>query len=313
MLCKKPFLPRGQKVPAPCGQCLHCRINRRRVWAHRLTLEAAMHERSAFVTLTYSPAFEPRDRSVSPEDLLVWIKSIRQRVAPVRLRYYGVGEYGERSGRPHYHLAVFGLPSCEYGRSRYGVPYNKKNCCSACDAVRDTWGKGIVHLDQLNLVTAGYISQYVTKKMTSKEDRRLKGRHPEFARMSRKPGIGLGYLQKYITPMVLSPAGAQYLQRVQDVPSSLKSNGKLQPLGRYLKEKLRGEVLRAGHVLATSGYTPKALAYADELRALQAHYAATAKTTQGRNLTLPDAILKHFEGQRLAAEAKQKFTKEKQL
>lgn len=316
MLCKKPFRPRGQSIPAPCGQCLFCRINRRRIWAHRMTLEAAMHKENAFVTLTYAPEHEPKDRSLVPSHVQAFIKAMRQALLPARVRFYAVGEYGDQSGRPHYHLAMFGMRSCVYGRTRRprrGQPFT---CCSECDRVHKFWGKGMVHLDELNLVTAGYVASYVTKKMTSKEDKRLKGRHPEFARMSKKPGLGYGYLEKYLLPMMLSVHGRAYMDRVQDVIASLNSNGKTQPLGRYLKDRLKVLVMRKGVILAASGHTPQSKQYLAELRALQASYLAGKETSRfapKAELSLADIVVKHFEGNRINAERRLSLKRSKVL
>lgn len=41
-------------MPCPCGKCIPCLINRKRLWKHRLILESYCHDKSAFVTLTYN-------------------------------------------------------------------------------------------------------------------------------------------------------------------------------------------------------------------------------------------------------------------
>lgn len=310
MLCKKPFVPKGTVYAAPCGQCLPCRINRRRIWAHRMVLETYLHSESAFVTLTYNPEEEAKldNHSLEPRHAQLWLKQLRAKISPKKIRYYLCGEYGERSQRPHFHAAVFGLPTCIYGRSRYEAPYNYKDCCPNCDRVRDTWGRGRVHLDQLNIVTAGYICGYVTKKMTASSDPRLAGRHPEFSRMSLRPGIGYGAI-KAIAPSFDTPLIRPVLEASGDVPSSLNTAGKSQPLGRYLKEVLRSEILRSGVVLSAPGFSPRAEEFKKEVRALW----ADAQADSVLKVTLADALTRHFEGRRVALEARQKFSKGKQL
>lgn len=92
---------------------------------------------------------------------------------------------------------------------------------------------GDVDLGILEAHSAQYVAGYVTKKMTGKHDERLRGRYPEFARMSLRPGIGHGVLQQVAD--VLLTHGYQ----IEDVPVALSHGGKQQPLGRYLRRKLR--------------------------------------------------------------------------
>lgn len=71
--------------------------------------------------------------------------------------------------------------------------------------------------------------------MTRADDPRLDGRHPEFARMSLRPGIGLGALDE-----VAKTLHHFNLDTTQtDVPVSLRHGAKELPLGRYLRRKLR--------------------------------------------------------------------------
>ena len=111
----------------------------------------------------------------------------------LRLRYYLVGEYGDTTERPHYHICLFGYPPCAYGQTR--LFKNERPCCAWCSGLQDTWSQGNVFSAELNELSIQYCAGYVTKKMTSHEDIRLNGRHPEFARMSNRPGIGVPALQ----------------------------------------------------------------------------------------------------------------------
>lgn len=219
MLCKKPFYAGGTDY-FPCGQCLPCRINRRRLWTHRIILEALKHEASSFVTLTYSNEHVPSDGSLNPRHLQLYLKSLRQAIIPFRLRFYAVGEYGDSTHRPHYHIALFGLGP------------QHANVIQAC------WRYGFTYTGQLTLASAQYVAGYVTKKMTSKDDPRLNGRYPEFARMSNRPGIGAHALDE-LEDFLYSEQGAKLLMQTKDVPLFLMHGGKKLPLGRYLRGKLR--------------------------------------------------------------------------
>lgn len=222
-------------IPAGCGQCMPCRINRQRLWKHRLILESYKHAESSFVTLTYAPEHEPALRSLNPSDTQKWLKRLRERIAPTKVRFYLAGEYGDQTERPHYHAALFGYPPCLYGQSRYNQRLT--NCCPNCDLIRDTWGKGNIMLGTLTPQSAGYICGYVTKKMTAKDDPRLNGRHPEFCRMSRRPGIAAGAIEE-LSELVFSQYGRDEILKTGQLPSVLRHGSSLMPLGRYLRKKL---------------------------------------------------------------------------
>jgi len=223
--CVRPFI--GSNGAFGCGQCMPCRFNKRRVWAHRIMLEGMCHAECSFVTVTYA---EDR-RELVIADVQAWLKRFRDVVYPKRIRYFVVGEYGDISGRPHYHAALFGWPSCVGGeRCRSG-----EGCeCHACSVVRKTWGFGHVMVGKLELKSAQYIAGYVTKKMTQRTDIRLGGRQPEFARMSLKPGIGAIAMENVALAMMRCPS-----RFMEDVPMSLRHGKGELPLGRYLRKRLR--------------------------------------------------------------------------
>lgn len=207
-----------------------CRINAQRIWCFRLELEARMHLASTVVTLTYSDA----PASLVPRDLTLWLKRLRKQLEPATVRYFAVGEYGTATARPHYHAILFGLPL-----SPKHDPLRAAGCkCSTCELVRSTWGKGHVLCDAFSLGAARYITGYVTKKMTKRSDPRLHGRHPEFTRMSRRPGIGARAVPDILSTVRELQAKAGLLNLV-DVPTALRSGGSMKPLGRFLVQKLR--------------------------------------------------------------------------
>lgn len=192
-------------------------------------LEALCHERSSFCTLTYDDQHVPDGGSLCPSELTAWLKRFRKRVYPRRVRYFAVGEYGDRSSRPHYHVALFGF-GCEF------APVYLGGCqCLTCTAVRETWGFGHILVASLTEKSARYVSGYVSKSMTHPDDVRLLGRHPEFARMSLRPGIGADAMEPVVDALVRHGLD----RKLSDVPFLLRHNRNLLPLGRYLRQQLR--------------------------------------------------------------------------
>lgn len=242
-----------------CGQCLPCRINRRRLWTHRLLLESANHVGSCFVTLTYRPENVPAAGTLEPRDVQKWLKRLRKAIAPSKVRYFLVGEYGDISQRPHYHAALFGMDPLD-----------------GAEVVSETWGLGHTLVGDLSPESAAYVAGYVCKKMTSVDDPRLNGRYPEFARMSLRP-VGIGAAAMSDVSAAIGGRVDKYLSVKGDVPFELRRGGKSFPLGRYLRRVLRGEL---GFV---SKDTPAAAArkYGLELRVL---YEDQAKVTGEKSL-----------------------------
>ena len=96
------------------------------------------------------------------------------------------------------------------------------------------WNKGKTDVAEFNRLTAQYVAGYVTKKINSQQ---IGDREKEFSFMSKNPGIGA---------LAVEDIGNHLNHRVNklkewdgDVPSYLKHGGKIMPLGKYMKNKLR--------------------------------------------------------------------------
>lgn len=238
--CKRPFI-KGD-LPFGCGQCLPCRIRRRRRWVHRLSLENRLHGDSAFITLTYDPKKEtfPKGGSLVPKDLTDWLKRLRRNFTTNPIRYFAVGEYGEVSQHPHFHAILFGFPTCTGARCQ---DKNPRYACQACQIIRSTWDRGHIYNGDVTKDSLSYVAGYVTKGLTQSNDyteKILQGRAPEFSRMSLRPGIGAGAAVKIAESLSsVSTFSEAFFGATSDVPSILLTDQKLQPVDRYLKAVMR--------------------------------------------------------------------------
>lgn len=155
--CKNPYMTGpGRTVPGSCGKCMSCRVNKKRLWTHRLLLEASCSKEKCFVTLTYDDANLPDDLSVDVAHGQLFLKRLRYFLKGRKIRYFLVGEYGEKTQRPHYHLLLFNVSKGDE------------------EAISKSWSAGFVHVGEVNKDSIQYCCQYTTKKMTSKDDPRLK-------------------------------------------------------------------------------------------------------------------------------------------
>ena len=128
MKCKRPFYLNERALLVPCGKCTYCRIARRREWTLRILHELQYWNDACFITLTYAdenlpiqpvrPVHFPVSASLSKGDFQKFFKRLRKRLDR-KLRYYGCGEYGEQTGRPHYHGIVFGVSPMEEKEIEY--------------------------------------------------------------------------------------------------------------------------------------------------------------------------------------------------
>lgn len=293
--CADPYVTGGHAFG--CGQCMACRVNRRRVWTHRIMLEAGQHKDNCFASLTYNDDQLPEGGTLVPEHPRDFMKRLRFSLQPRKIRYYLVGEYGDQSERPHYHVAFFGLANCTRGRTRVN---RDRVCCENCNAVGEHWPFGYAYLGELNQSTAAYVAGYVTKKLTAADDERLHGRHPEFARMSNRPGIGADAMDDVASTLM------EYgLDTAEDVPAALRHGSRLFPLGRYLRRRLRTRIGRDEK--APQSVLEKAEAELRPLREIAYSYAPAGH----RAFAFKNEIIEAGKGARARLESKARLYKKR--
>ncbi len=239
MLCSNP-ISLGETTVG-CGQCMPCRINRKRAWTARVLLEYMMYPCSIFVTLTYDdetcPVSEHGLGTLRPEDLnrfLGRFRRLHRHIGPIR--YFAVGEYGDKTWRPHYHAVLFGAgPEAEPMVSHaWEMEETEKNPKVS----------GFTMCGLMNPDRAAYVCGYVTKKLTKYGTDGLNGRYPEFtrtSRMGRAGGIG-GPAIPWLASTMRGKRGRLALARHGDVWRDVRITGKVYPLSYYMRKKLRAEL-----------------------------------------------------------------------
>lgn len=179
----------------PCGQCIGCRLERSRQWAVRISQEASLYKRNCFITLTYSPENLPADGSLDVRHYQLFMKRLRKAYPNDKIRFFHCGEYGENLGRPHYHACLlnFDFPDkIHYRTNERGEPLYRSQ------SLEKIWGLGICEIGSVTFDSAAYVARYITKKVSGPmAEAHYNGRNPEYTTMSRKPGIGKPWLDKF--------------------------------------------------------------------------------------------------------------------
>jgi len=178
----------------PCGRCMGCRLEKSRQWAVRCVHESKCFDDNCFVTLTFSPEHVPQDGSLCRKHVQDFLKRLRFRFSDRKIRVFYCGEYGDKLGRPHYHLCLFNLDfpdRVKFKRVNDFWYYNSA-------ILSDLWPFGHSTVCDFSFETAAYVARYCTKKINgSQAVDHYGGRVPEFAGMSLKPGIGKTWFDKY--------------------------------------------------------------------------------------------------------------------
>lgn len=211
-----PPLGKGEFLQLPCGQCIECRLERSRQWAMRCMHEASLHEANCFITLTFNDDNLDPILSLQKRDFQLFMKRLRKYLSADasassrKVRFFHAGEYGEQFGRPHHHAILFGydFPDKVLKIQRRGFNYYESPTLSKLWSDPKTGESyGFHEISDVTFETCAYVARYVCKKVNGKkaddhytvsdEQGNIYRRQPEYSTMSRRPGIGLDWYEKY--------------------------------------------------------------------------------------------------------------------
>ena len=134
--------------------------------------EKLYHLDSQFLTLTYTNDYPASARALNKRHLSDFWKAIRKG-SGAHIKYYACGEYGDDTGRAHFHAIVFSNKKIEY---------------------QEYWPYGFVYTGTVTADSVGYVAGYVDKKYS--EDWEDSDRPAPFQRQSQ--GLGLSFLEDHI-------------------------------------------------------------------------------------------------------------------
>lgn len=202
------------EIMVPCGQCVGCRLDYSREWAARILMECKEYKNNWFLTITYDPEHVPFGHTINketgelienmtlvPKDLQDFLKRLRRSweydYRHKGIRFFACGEYGEKYGRPHYHLCVMNLPIPDE-ELEFMFTNHEGDQIFNCEKIRKIWGKGLISVGQVTFNSAAYVARYIMKKQKGPDADwyyQSQGKAKEFTRMSLKPGIGAKYYE----------------------------------------------------------------------------------------------------------------------
>lgn len=168
-------------------------------WALRCVHEASRWDDNCFITLTYDDEHLPVDGSLVKHHFQDFMKRLRRRIEPVRIRFFHCGEYGERLKRPHYHALIFGFDF----RDRVLFTERGEVKVYTSEFLTEVWGKGFCTVGDVCFESAAYVARYCVKKVSGER----KYFHyvspdgvmlqPEYTTMSRGSGIGRDWFDEF--------------------------------------------------------------------------------------------------------------------
>lgn len=194
--------------------------------------EASLHEDNCLVTLTYDDDHLPFYGTLDREAFPLFARRLRKRFA--KPRYLMCGEYGEDNGRPHYHACLFGVDFPD--KVQVGVRGEYPVWRSGL--LEKLWPLGFSEVGTLTYESAQYVARYVLKKRKNSaveysrvamDTGEVFDVEPEYATMSRRPGLGKGWIEKWKSEVFPS--------------DEVLVNGKLMKPPRYYESQAPADVL----------------------------------------------------------------------
>jgi hypothetical protein len=248
--------------------------------------EASLAEDNCFLTPTYAPEHLHRPfldgsgvwrGSVCMDHFSAFMKRLRDRIKPARVRFHCKSEYSPGLLQPHFHAALFGWLPDDL------VPVDKSaagHVVYRSAFLDEVWGKGLVGVGALTHQSAGYIANHNVDKLDGRRADDAYSRfdfstgellevEPETVRMSTHPGVGRGWVDRFEGDCF--PSGF------------IVAEGFKSPVPRYYKGRLKDR-------FKLRGSDPDRLAPVDDARLMARKSRARASSPQVVENSTPERL-----------------------
>lgn len=183
----------GAQIKIACGKCIGCMLDRANDWATRCWCQTQNNIECCFITLTYNDEHLPENSYLEIKDEQDFWKRLRYYKKDCKIKYFGCGEYGPKTYRPHWHFCVWGYRPTDLKFYKYNHNGDK---LYTSKELKNIWGNGFVIVGEVTYKSACYVSRYCTKKLFKKKKWTEKVNiKPECTICSK--GIGLDYWEKF--------------------------------------------------------------------------------------------------------------------
>lgn len=179
-MCTNPIkiIVNNEEIKVKCGKCITCRREKAQDWAIKLINEAKYHKKASFITLTFdnkilldknSKAYKygakvgfAYDLEKSKEYFKKFMKRLRKKFKDKNITFFHVGEYGEKTHRPHHHAIIFGE---NFEKDRTEMDKSKTGHTQYySEILTQLWAAGRCSVQDINSNNIIYIAQYSLKK-----------------------------------------------------------------------------------------------------------------------------------------------------
>lgn len=208
-------------VLVPCGKCDYCRAQRLDAIVERLKFEYDSAFQTLFVGYSYDEEHVKTD--LSKDDAKLILRNLKNNfnrhyatfdndgkmVESFKYKYFLVGEYGDLSGRVHFHLLLFLPRTVDWHYIQESNPFGIK-----CDI--QVAGRGSMY----------YVAMYCVKELIDPDNPNYKGKAEPFYLQSN--GIGADMVKTRLAKSL----------RIEKTYQYRDAAGYNHSLGRYLRSKV---------------------------------------------------------------------------
>jgi len=126
--------------------------------------------------------------------MVLFLKRLRARHGE-GIRFFQCGEYGEKLERPHHHCLLFNF---DFDDKVFFKKSPSGDSIYTSAELSELWPYGFSSVGAVSFDSAGYVARYAMKKVRgSRAIEHYGSKVPEYLTMSRRPGVGAGWIDKF--------------------------------------------------------------------------------------------------------------------